>query len=742
MSDFSQKAELKNVIFAHTGQIDVEVFVMDQWGAESEPAKTQVTVNTVPITAEYMNNADARLALKQEAGDVGGAFLGALMMANGLTSLSRRSTGIDVGTYQTKVLNTAKTLWAKPVYASKENQVSKCMLEQNALAAATISDDAAMGFVEETKKWTSSSSMAGVRPKKQGLECLTSSIGRVLDSFQSNKDARIAARRVRRNSTSNTNTTPLAVVNTSSVSEAASSYAQAQHIFVLARNVAAMNRRQMADGVKQRNLTSSSMLVSTRQFSQNEAGKGSTAVAKQDFNGLNNGTFVNIQLNSNMFKEPGSGSAAPAGQVALSNLSSAKSVAMTVVQYEKPIVDDVSGKPLLAKTVSIELSAGDEQVAVSGLERKNAIQLIVPFVGVIPVKVSGTNPQGPKCLYYDETGKLSWNDDGLSLTAIRCKHYADQSHPQTTATQRFCHDGYLRCSTSHLSVFSAKTGSVTAYNSVDPFADYSGLIDIGKSWLVISAVSLVYLIYGGSMWYGRHVDQKATRRIRRLHYFGYSHETEDSDNPEIEIKGESKWGHFKRMVKYKMKNEHKWANVIYDESIESTSRPMKITLLFSVTLGAFVVCAMFYKTDSSSGEVKIEIDILRSIMVGVMGTVLVAPPTFVFGYGFDYAAKQSRLQHKLKAFYGAGLSALAGSAQSGKLSLTPSAHQPPLQPPNTDSLQGPVMAMKVLPPIALPMRSTGARRMPDSRPGQSPARGGLPPVPTRVRRGGAAATYP
>merc|ERR1719454_575146 len=110
------------------------------------------------------------------------------------------------------------------------------------------------------------------------------------------------------------------------------------------------------------------------------------------------------------------------------------------------------------------------------------------------------------------------------------------------------------------------------------------------------------------------------------------------DNP-----GESKWSKVARLVAWKMKYQHKWASVVYKTAADDYTRPMRITHVFAVTLGACVCCCMFLQQSIDTKAVLV-IDPAQIIFVALISSIIIAPPTFVFAWAFAFASEQSRIQ--------------------------------------------------------------------------------------------------
>ena len=205
----------------------------------------------------------------------------------------------------------------------------------------------------------------------------------------------------------------------------------------------------------------------------------------------------------------------------------------------------------MSKIISAEYTTGDTPLSVKGLTEEQGLEMLVPFIGSVPVKLE-TGTVGPVCQYWNASNE-SWVTDGLILKKIRCFNYSDDSHPSTTATTRWCYDGQLTCVATHLSAFAAKTDAVPSYNSVDPFSDYTSLVTLMNNYMTLSWVCSLYFFYFLALYLGSRTDKLAVRRLRRLHYFGYTKDAaEEEDDPMVDRPGEGYFDKMKRPMSHEM----------------------------------------------------------------------------------------------------------------------------------------------------------------------------------------------
>ena len=117
-----------------------------------------------------------------------------------------------------------------------------------------------------TQMWVGRDALNGRRPSAQAQACLAEIASRYMQSQFTNRAARKAARILERRSGANST-----VTGTTAAEDAQITYNQATKMMDLMRHIAAMTRRNMVGGAKQRNITASSMVVSTRTYRQSSA---------------------------------------------------------------------------------------------------------------------------------------------------------------------------------------------------------------------------------------------------------------------------------------------------------------------------------------------------------------------------------------------------------------------------------------------------------------------------------------
>jgi len=240
---------------------------------------------------------------------------------------------------------------------------------------------------------------------------------------------------------------------------------------------------------------------------------------------------------------------------------------------------------------------------------------------------------------------LSAEGDG---TVETCRYFNHQKLPVPDWDGEGCiavgfEASQLVCNCFHLTEFgSASDQVVPEMNTPDPVGDAKLFTQINMSnALALIFVSCLFFIYCLSMWLGWRADRHDTdAKLNPTQ----AASAEAGAAPEVNVNDVLQSGDFlmmKRLFKGSVaqklqllrqkffdlvSQEHLFLSCIWKPRNSVYTRPRRITVLFCIIIGNMAVGGLFAGTGQTS--------ILQTIMAGVISSLLMFPPSFIFAYLF------------------------------------------------------------------------------------------------------------